>query len=341
MKASHGHSNSLFENVIQWCGDHPLLAVLAVAAAALILYLIIRGSKGRDQRRPAVPTAFVPVEDPSDSMEGTMLSPEEQILSRSDGLDEASRQKLADGAPESLAFIVRIYDRCAPAVRQDLAELVRSEKMMENYASLLKDGAAQGVLVEAWRQFPDDDVLRSFVEMLAAPDEATQLSAVKLLSALQEPKMLPLLVLALVRPDEYLPARVAEVFLSMPRESTSMLAYVLPELNDKHKRSVLEIIAQAGVPFDPENVLACLDHPDLRIRIAAMLALGSGHVTEALPRLLAAANDKTWQVRAAAARVLGLLGDSRAVPVLDALTHDKEGWVAEAARQALDGFYNS
>ena len=325
-----------------WIGDHPLFwVIVAVAAIALILCLVHGSNKKRNQRASAAPVSFVPVESFDDSIEGAMLSPEEQIVSCTDALDETSRQRLIDGAPESLGLIVRVYERCTPAVRQELAEMVRSQKMMEDYAALLKDGAAQGVLMEAWRLFPNEDALRSFVDMLASPEEETQLSGVKLLSALQEPKMLPLLVLALVRPEEYPPARVAEVFLSMPRESVSLLTYILPELNDKHKRSVLEIVTQADVPFEPENVLDCLDHQDLRIRIAAMLALGSGHITQALPQLMAAANDKTWQVRAAAAKALGLLGDSRAVPVLDALTHDKEGWVAEAARQAVDGFYYS
>ena len=340
MKANSHYT--LLERIAMWIGDHRLLCVIvAVAVIALILYLLRCRNKKRNQRTSAPPVAFVPVENSGDSIEGTMLSPEEQIVSCTDALDETSRQRLIDGAPESLGLIVRVYDRCSPTVRQELAEIVRSQKMMEDYASRLKDGAAQGVLMDAWRLFPNDDALRSFVDMLASPEEETQLSGVKLLSAMKEPKMLPMLVLALVRPEEYPPARVAEVFLSMPRESASLLTYILPELNDKHKRSVLEIVAQAGVNFDPENVLACLDHQDLRIRTAAMLALGSGHITQALPQLLAAANDKTWQVRAAAAKALGLLGDSRAVPVLDTLTHDKEGWVAEAARQAVDGFYNS
>ena len=338
---SHSHY-TFWGKAAQWIGDHPLLCVIAaLATVALIVYLISRSRNRRGERGSAAPVAFVPVENSGDSIEGTMLSPEEQIVSCADALDEASRQRLIDGAPESLAQIVRVYDRCTPTVKQELAELVRSRNMMEDYAARLKDGAVQGVLIEAWRLFPNEDALRSFVKLLADPDEETQLSGVKLLSALQEPKMLPLLVLALVRPEQYPPARVAEVFLSMPRESASLLTYILPELNDQHKRSVLEIVTQAGVPFEPDNVLACLDHQDLRIRIAAMLALGSGHITQALPQLLAAANDKTWQVRAAAAKALGLLGDGRAVPVLEALTHDKEGWVAEAARQAVSGFHNS
>lgn len=351
----HSHSNGFFGEFISrlgslpdlWHGDRPMfwstLAVLLIFLIIIVflLALLLRSKKSAPAKAPAAPTVFVPLEAPDDSIKGVMLSPEDQITTALDHLDAASRDKLIQDAPDSLPLIVRVYDRCSPAVQQELAGLVKSEKMMEEYAARLKDGASQGVLAEAWRLFPDEEALRCFVDMLADPDEETQRAAVRLLSALKETKMLPLLVLALVKPEQYLPARVAEVFLSMPKESVYLLSYMLPELDDRHKQSVLEIIGQAGVRFDPKNVIACLDHRDLRIRAAAMLALGSGHITEALPRLLAAANDKSWQVRAVAAKALGLLGDSRAVPVLDALSHDGEGWVAEAARQALTGFYNS
>ena len=351
----HSHSNGFFGEFFSrlgslsdlWHGDRPLfwstLAVLLIflIIIAFLLVLLLRSKKSAPPETPAAPTVFVPLETPDDSIEGVMLSPEDQITTAEDRLDAAAKERLIQDAPDSLPLIVRVYERCSPSVQQELADLVKSQNMMEDYASRLKDGASQGVLTEAWRLFPDEDALRGFVDMLADPDEETQRAAVRLLSALKEPKMLPMLVLALVKPDQYLPARVAEVFLSMPKESVYLLSYMLPELDDKHKQSVLEIIGQAGVSFEPENVLACLDHQDLRIRAAAMLALGSGHITEALPRLLAAANDKSWQVRAVAAKALGLLGDSRAVPVLDALSHDREGWVAEAALQALEGFYNS
>lgn len=329
-----------------WSADRPhfwstLIVLLLLLAAVALIIALLRRQKPQPTERSAGPVTFVPVEDSGDSMQGTILSPDDRIVCSRGELDPDSRRRLIDEAPGSLADIVRLYDRCQPEIQQELTALVRSEKIMERYAAGLKDGAPQGVLIDAWRLFPDENTLRSFVELLASRDEDTQRAAVRLLSTMQEPQVLPMLVLALVRPDVFVPARVAEVLLSMPRESVALLTYILPELDDKHKQPVLEIISQAGVSFDPENVLACLDHDDLRIRSAAMLALGGGHITSALPQLMTAANDKNWQLRAAAAKALGLMGDSRALPVLNALTHDTEGWVAETARQALDGFYNS
>ena len=330
-----------------WAEDRSAfwITMAVIAAVAIIVVVVIAlirsGREERPEKLPSASTTFVPVEDSGESIQGTILSPEDRITSGIDGLDPVARRHLLDEAPQSLSTIVKVYERCNPAVRQDLTELVREKKLMENYAAGLQNGYPQGVLIEAWRLFPDEAVLRGFVNMLGSKDEDTQRAGVRLLSTLKEPKSLPLLVLALVRPETFPPARVAEVFQSMPKESVLLLTYILPELEDRHKRSVLEIISQIGLSYEPKNVLACLDNPDQRIRSAALVALGSGHITSALPRLLEAANDPDWQIRAAAAKALGLLGDSQALPVLEAMTHDKEGWVAENARQARDAFYQA
>ena len=211
--------------------------------------------------------------------------------------------------------------------------------MMEAYSRRLdREDYPQGVLVDAWHCFPDETILRSFVELLASKDERTQMSAVRLLAAMHEPKCLPMLVLALIRPDRYLTARVAEVFVSLPAESAALLSYMLPEIDDKHKESVLEIIAQTGAKFDPTNVIACLKHSSYHIRVAAAQALGACSITDAVSHLMLTANDKRWQVRAATAKALGMIGDSRAITVLDALTHDTEGWVASSAKESLELF---
>ena len=326
-------------------------ALLLLLALVLIIVALSRRRKAAaaeqtlvnlDRYQPRPATTFVPVESSGADFDTVFLTLEDRIIDCKEHLDRVTAQRLVKNNPKSLSTIVSTYPRCAPGVQSDLARLVRDWRMMEGYSrNLAQEGYSQGVLVEAWSCFPDEKVLRGFVELLASRDEGVQMTAVRLLSALQETKVLPMLVLALVRPEVYLPARVAEVFISMPKASAELLAHMLPELDDKHKEAVLEIISQTGETFAPANVLTCLRHRNFRIRAAAALALGGGQVAEAVPYLLLAANDKRWQVRAAAAKALGLIGDSRAIPALEALLHDEEGWVAENARHSLAGFYNA
>src|SRR5699024_4875207 len=133
----------------------------------------------------------------------------ERIAACDSTLSDEVVSRIRKHSPASLADIVAAYDRCSPAVRQELAALVRSQKMMEAYSrKLIDEKFPQGVLIDAWRYFPDKDVLRSFVQLLASRDERMQMVAVRLLSSLRDPKCLSLLVLALVQPEKYLPARV-------------------------------------------------------------------------------------------------------------------------------------
>ena len=312
----------------------------------LLLVLLITGASrsGRNKKAQGKRTSytvFVPVEASGVELDTMFLPLSDRIADCNPQLSEDVIERIKRHSPDSLADIVSAYDRCCPQVREQLEVLVRSQKMMEAYSrKLIDDKYPQGVLIDAWRYFPDKEVLRSFVELLASHDERMQMVGVRLLSSLRDPKCLSLLVLALVQPEKYLPARVAEVFLSMPHQSAELLAYMLPEIDDLHKEVVLEIIAQTGVSYTPDNVVACLKHKNYHIRAAAALALGSGHIQEALPALIMAAGDKRWQVRAAVAKSLGMLGDNRAVSILEGLRQDKEGWVANNAEEALALFRN-
>ena len=318
-----------------------LVSASLVVLALLIVLLVIRVARGkrkrtaaREEKRPR--TVFIQVESSGSDLDAVFLPLDERILACRNELSADVVERLRKNIPKTLADIVSVYERATPAIRHELGQVVRDFRMMEAYSrKLTEDGYPQGVLVDAWHYFPDDAVLRGFVELLASRDERMQMAAVRLLSTLKEPKCLPMLVLALIQPDRFLPSRVAEVFVSMPKQSATLLAYMLPEIDEKHKEAVLEIISQTEAPFEPTNVIACLRSKNYRIRAAAAVALGSGRIQSALPELLVAANDKRWQVRAAAAKALGMIGDSRAIVILEALKLDKEGWVAANASEAL------
>jgi len=316
------------------------LAFVLVLLLWLVIAAVLRKKKKAaemEKEKTSIRT-FVSVEKEEDaSKEGAIMLPlPERIVSCGEQLNRETARRILLNAPRTLADIVSAYERSSAGVQAGLAQLVRESRMLESYGlHLNEDGFPLGILVDAWNYFPDQNTLRSFVELLANPNEQIQMNAVRILSAIREPKSLSLLVPALVRPDRYVTARVADVFLSMPNQSAALLAYMLPEVNDPQKVLMLEIIAQAGVEFPTENVLACLKSKNMQVRSAACLALGSGHMTSPVPQLILAANDRQWQVRAAAAKALGQIGDARGLTALQSLLADKEGWVAAAAKEAM------
>ncbi|MDO4732726.1 MAG: HEAT repeat domain-containing protein [Bacillota bacterium] len=318
------------------------IAILGLVMVLLFLFLVFAvlniKKKQKSTLKDSSARTFIDIEKPEeDSGNGAILLPlPEKIISCGQQLNRETARRILLKAPQSLADVVTAYERCSLGVQNSLAQLVRESRMLESYSlHLNEDGFPLGVLVDAWKIFPDSNTLRTFVEFLANQDAQIQMNGVRILSAIREPKSLSLLVPALVRPGRYVTARVAEVFLSMPNQSAALLAYMLPEVEEPQKLLMLEIIAQAAVEFPTENVLACLKSKNPQVRAAACLALGSGQMVSPVPQLILAANDRQWQVRAAAAKALGQIGDMRGFPTLQSLLGDQEGWVAAAAREAL------
>lgn len=341
--------SALIAKMQQFITEQPLIFWSAVAVAAgiiifFIIYGIVRHNKKKNNAAAAAvaerdSVKFVPVEEPDKAITAEFQTMQDKLISSSDKLDRKLLEQLRNKGPQALAEITSAYDKAQPDIQQQLKEFVREERLMERYSRrLTRPEYSQGVLLDAWSRFANTDTLKDFMEMLASPDEATQMAGVSLLSAMKDPQSLPLLAAALMWPEHFIPARVAEVFQSLGAPGVRLLVYLLPKVSDKHKARVLDTIASVEESFPPENVIACLSHEDPGIRCSAALALGSGRMSQSVAPLMIAASDSDWQVRAAVAKALGMIGDQRSVSVLDVLAQDKEGWVAESAKASLELF---
>lgn len=323
--------------------EHPVTFGLIVGVLTLVLiWIMVASAKEKKRRQGSTKpqtTVFIPVETPDLDIEAEYFIFRDKIIAAKDQLDRKMVVKIKNKGPEALADIVAAYDKARPEIKHHLKQLVKEERLMERYSRrLILPGYSQGVLLEAWHRFPDPETLKDFIEMLASPNEAIQLAGTRLLSAMKDPQILTALTAALMWPEHFVPARVAEVFAAMGSQGARLLAYLLPKVEDKHKVRVLETIAKTESPYPPENVIALLTHKDAAIRSAAALALGSGRMVEGVEPLLICASDRDWQVRAAVAKALGMIGDQRAVPILEMLSQDNEGWVATVAKASLDIF---
>lgn len=96
---------------------------------------------------------------------------------------------------------------------------------------------------------------------------------------------------------------------------------ILELLGDaKEQMQYYAVRATNNLPtIDPailQQVLSLLDSPSLRLRETIILTLGKRKVTDAVPRLMAALEDKNEDVSIAAVGALGKIGDKRAVEPL-------------------------
>ncbi len=338
--------DNFFATVVDFILANQLLAIIiAVALIIVVVICLLLAASRRKKRRQSLPPqqtqekVFIPVEQVGDEVAAEFLTLRDGLIDSEQAISRRLVEKIKNRGPKALADIVAAYDKARPEIKEQLAALVKEERLMERYAQRLnRPEYPQGILIDAWGFFPDQSTLKEFVEMLASRDESMQRAGTKLLSALQEPQSLTILTAALMWPEHFVPARVAEVFAAMGSNGARLLAYVLPKVDERHKARVLETIAKTEAPYPVENVAICLTNKDPAIRCAAALALGAGRMAEGVQPLMVSAADKNWQVRAAVAKALGMVGDQRALTILEVLAEDDEGWVAAEAKKTLEIF---
>ena len=324
-----------------------ILWVIVIGMAIVLLIIIIAVGKDKKKRRKRdnkypnreKAKVFIPIDNEGIDIKAEFYTLQDSIINSRQVLERKLIEKIKNKGPKVLAELVPAYDKAEEEIKVALKDLVKKERLMERYSLRLnRPDYPMGVLVEAWSSFPDPDTMKEFVELLANPDETIQLAGTRLLQALRDPQILSPLTAALLWPEHFVPARVAEVFSSMGTQGAAVLSYMLPEVENKHKARILDTIAIIEAAFPIDNVSACLQNKDPSIRTAAVVALGAGRMTEGLAPLMVAASDSNWQVRAAVAKALGMIGDKRCLNVLEVLSVDEEGWVATSAKETLKLF---
>ncbi|MBQ3111910.1 MAG: HEAT repeat domain-containing protein [Firmicutes bacterium] len=327
-----------------------LLIIGAVAVAVLLLavWLLTRGNKQKGQVKkamgaPTVASAFgngdnvrqqmVPVSVGADQL---FLSIAERIRSNGNIIDEDTREKISQLGSAALPELVAAYRYAGSELRAELRNIVAEEDLVVRYCEKIGQPEHPAALLgDAWECFGSEQALPAFVELLASPSEEVQLVGVSVLSSIQDTRVLTHLVSAMMQPQRYVPARVAEVFGAYGKPAARLLAQLLPEVRTDTQPIFLATLASIDCDFPLANIIGCLSSDDAKVRTAAATVLGESGKAEALEPLLGAAEDEAWPVRAEAARALGVLGDARAAAVLGKLSEDPDGWVGANAREAL------
>ncbi len=113
------------------------------------------------------------------------------------------------------------------------------------------------------------------------------------------------------------------------------LAQALSASADDVLFAALEVWREAPATLFPQEGLTLLDHPDPRVRARLPAVLVRHPASDTLPRLIAALADPDLRVRTAAIRALGILGDEQAVATLKPLLADGVEAERAAAVEAL------
>lgn len=192
---------------------------------------------------------------------------------------------------------------------------------------------AQAALQDFWLEA---GFTAATIAALAAKKEEERLMAASLLTTLGDVRMIPQLLAALEKPEQFLPARVGEVLLAFGPQAVEPLLREIGQLSAKALPLVVDLLAEMADERAIPALAGLLRHPQGEIRQKAAVALGEIGSSLGTAALIAALEDGEWGVRSRAANALGQINDPSSVPALEKALADEAWWVQTNAREALE-----
>ncbi len=183
-----------------------------------------------------------------------------------------------------------------------------------------------------------EDIKPAVRALLDDPDLDVRLAAAQALVELGDADAAPLILSAIVLRGEWPLRRGTEILMALGPAVISPLRGFLRAASAQGSPgevvaiNVLGLLeAQAALP----ELLQCMQHPHLELRVASAKALGAIGGAAAMAALELALGDPEWQVRSMAAKALGRLRDGLAAQALHDSLADPAWWVRYNAAQAL------
>jgi HEAT repeat protein len=174
--------------------------------------------------------------------------------------------------------------------------------------------------------------------LLDDPDLDARLAAAQALAGLGDADAVPLILGAIVLRGEWPLRRGTEILMALgpavvlPLRGFLRAGSAQGSPGEVVAINVLGLLeAQAALP----ELLQCMQHPNLELRVASAKALGAIGGADAMAALELALGDQQWEVRSMAAKALGRLRDGAAAEALHASLADPAWWVRHNAAQAL------
>lgn len=188
---------------------------------------------------------------------------------------------------------------------------------------------------QLWEFWESEGYIDIYIKRLGAKNEERRVEAAQVLMGINNKKLLEPLMDALAAPDQYVPARVAEVLLSFGPDAVDLMTGRLPDLSDEAKCLVISILEEFRDPKAVPCLLKELSHPSSQVRMKTVEALGEMGNGAIVDSLIGMMEDVDWGVRSRAAKALGKVNNPRAIPFLKKALQDEAWWVRANAQEAL------
>lgn len=207
-------------------------------------------------------------------------------------------------------------------IRQTLAQ----SGVIERYKSGLAetDYKTRAASAERLGKIGGEGVSVLLFEAMADKNEEVRMAATSALKKLRDPSVAGLLIDALKFPNKWLPARIAEVLVSLGQVSVTALKAAMQDSDPVIRGYVVELLGEMGASLPAAVLYPALkdEHSNVRLQAARVLGkMGHEDSAEYLAELL---NDSEMKVRVQAIRSLGKIGGKIALKHLEELIQQKE-----------------
>ncbi len=166
---------------------------------------------------------------------------------------------------------------------------------------------------------------------MADRNEEVRLAATASLKKIKDPSVASMLIEALKFPNKWLPARVAEVILSLGEVSVTALKGALSDSDPIIRGYVIELLGEMGTTALAPTLYPALKDDNSNVRLQAARVLGKIGSTGSVKQLAELFNDPENKVRVQVVRSIGKIGGVDAAKQLEKLLVQEEDPVLQIA----------
>lgn len=223
--------------------------------------------------------------------------------------------------------------------REEVGRLSREAHWCLDYLKECgKKEASYGMLLRLWpyQEAEKEPLLKQMVQELADPHPEQGMAASRLIMEIQDERIVPHLLLALLQTEEYPPARVAEALSVFGALAARSLAALYHKVEEEPRRLViLDAMGQLGeqCPWAVLEEGSRSSSMEIRKKVADLVGLLLPDNTISFLRPLIA--DPEGRVRAAAAAALGKLGGQEVYAILQELRQRDSDWQVKSTCQTF------
>lgn len=249
------------------------------------------------------------------------------------------KAKLSEAETDALGTVLintHLYSRL---VQSELVKALIAFDALPRFVQKLQDAnyKTRVQAAEVLGKLGSPQAIQPLLMALQDRNDEVRLEVARSLGMLKGEQAVRPLIEALKEPDKFVPARVAEVLISLGSLTVPALVdEILSSGIDKQTCSfICEILGEIKDPRSVEALVFLLQDNYPEVRAKAAEALGSIRNSEAVAGLTGALADTVWTVQIQAAKALGAIADKEAIPALAVALEDSQYGVRISAAEAL------